>query len=275
MFLPEAGRWAGTAAFPAAVLSASAFILAGVLANQTAYLFFWEGDRAAHSVLYWTMMAGGSSFLPAVAYCLYSLPAAGMYAEDYRSGAAYMRIQRMGCTRYALGRVIHTAASAGLCACLAEAAAVLALTAGFGVPLLLGEDVAQLQQSFGWSTLLRQGSGYGFFLTVFLRRIMGAVFYALAAAAFSAFVADRQVVLALPLLYWYFNQYVLVSMEWVPEWLQPRLLYETDYRGGISSLSDWQWAWTAAGATLAAAAAVFLLLRLRLAKNGIFGGGDG
>lgn len=274
MFLPETGRWAAAPVFPAVVMFSSVFVLMGILANNIAYVFFWEGDRTAHSVLYWIMITDLTTIFPAIAYCLYSLPAAGLYAEDYGNNATYMRIQRMGNIRYVLGRVIHTGASAGLCAFLAEMVSILVLVAGFGVPLMMEGDILSLADSFWDSTLLQQGRGYAFFFILIMRYSFSAVFYALVAMAFSAFVANRQVVLAIPILYWYFNQYIFCGLEWVPEWLQPRFWYQASYFGGSSSLSDWLWFLVVAGATLAVAVLVFLLLLFRLRSNGIFGGED-
>lgn len=274
MFLPETGRWAAAPVFPAVVLFSSVFVLMGILASQFAYIFFWDGSRTAQSVLHWILMTEGQTFFPVIAYCLYSLPAAGLYAEDYGNNAVYMRIQRMGSVRYALGRVIHAGASAGLCAFLAEMVSILVLVVGFGVPLMRDDTIFLLSDSFEWSTLLQQGRGYAFLFILIMRYSLSAVFYALAALAFSAFVTNRQVVLAIPILYWYFNQYILINVDWMPEWLQPRLLYETSYRGGISSLSDWQWFLVVLGVTLAVAVLVFLLLLFRLRSNGIFGGED-
>lgn len=271
--LSEISRWLITPVFPAAVLLSAACIIMSIMVESFDSDLFWSGQKL--SVFNYIQSGSEGGFIAMVSLCLCSLPAAGIYAEDYTENAAYVRIQRTGHVRYAMGRVLHGAMAAWLCAFLAEFVSVAALVIFWDLPLVQQGD------SYGWyvitDNLLATGREYEFlFITA---GICGfhAAFYALLAMAFSVFVPNRQAVIAVPLLCWYFNQYLLGGKvaAWLPGWLSPSLLYAQDHCLTLFiSISEWQLFWLVAAVTTAVAVIVFLLLFFRIRRNGVFGGGE-
>lgn len=271
--LPEISRWLITPVFPAAVLLSAACIIMSIMVESVDSDMFLAGAKL--SVFGYIISGAQSGFIAKVSLCLCSLPAAGMYAEDYAENAAYARVQRTGHFRYALGRVLHAAMSAWLCAFLAELVCVLVMAVFMGMPL------ARLEDNYNWyvitDNLLAAGREYEF---LFISSgIFGfkAAFYALLAVAFSVFVPNRQAVIAVPILCWYFNQYLLGSKvaPWLPDWLKPSLLYAEEHiLTRAMSISEWQLFWLVLAVTTAVAGVVFLLLFFRVRRNGVFGGGE-
>lgn len=272
-FLPEISRWLFTPVFPAAVLLSAACIIMSIMVESVDSDLFWAGEKL--SVFSYITSGAHGGFIAQVSLCLCCLPAAGIYAEDYTENAAYARVQRTGYVRYALGRVFHAAVSAWLCAFLAVLACVLVMSVFMGMPLARPGD------DYDWYTipnnLLAAGREYEFaFITSGIYGFRAA-FYALLAMAFSVFVPNRQAVIAVPLLCWYVNQYMLTSeeMPWLPLWLIPRDIYSVDHiMARVMSISEWQLFWLVMAVTTFVAAVVFLLLLFRIRRNGVFGGGE-
>lgn len=272
-FLPEISRWFFTPVFPAAVLLSVACIIMSIMVESVNSDMFWAGEKL--SVFSYIISGTEGGFIARVSLCLCSLPAAGIYAEDYTENAAYARVQRTGHVRYALGRVFHAAVSAWLCAFLTVLVCVLVMVVFMGMPLARPGD------NYGWyvipDTLLAQNREYEFLFIFAGISGFRAAFYALLAMAFSVFVPNRQAVIAVPLLCWYFNQYLLSGKvaPWLPAWLSPSLLYSEDnILTHVMSISEWQLFWLVMAVTAAVAAVVFLLLLFRIRRNGVFGGGE-
>lgn len=271
--LSEIPRWLITPVFPAAVLLSAACIIMSIIVESIDSDLFWTGQKL--SVFSYIQSGSMGGFIAMVSLCLCSLPAAGIYAEDYTENAAYVRVQRTGHVRYALGRVLHAAMSAWLCAFLAEFVCVAALVVFWDLPLVQQGD------QYSWyiitDNLLAAGREYEFlFITSGIYGFQAA-FYALLAMTFSVFVQNRQAVIAVPLLCWYFNQYLLGGKvaAWLPSWLRPSLLYsQVHCLTRFMSISEWQLFWLVAAVTTAVAVIVFLLLFFRIRRNGVFGGGE-
>lgn len=271
-FLPEISRWLFMPVFPAAVLLSAACIIMSIMVESVDSDLFWAGEKL--SVFSYITSGAQGGFIAMVSLCLCSMPAAGIYAEDYTENAAYARVQRTGHVRYALGRVFHAAVSAWLCAFLAVLVCVLVMSVFMGMPLArLGDndiwyaipDIPLTQNRYEFLFIFAGISGFR------------AAFYALLAMAFSVFVPNRQAVIAVPLLCWYFNQYLLTSKvaPWLPDWLVPSLLYSEGHMLTRSlEISEWQLFWLVMAVTAAVAAVVFLLLFFRVRRNGVFGGGE-
>ena len=109
---------------------------------------------------------------------------------------------------------------------------------------------------------------------VWLSAIAGfrSMFYAAVTLAFSFFVPRRQVLFALPMLLWYFNQYTLIWVEWIPYWLQPRMVLTPNVMYWAEGVTEWGVLWRIALGMVCLAVAVWTLFVLRVRRTGIFGG---
>lgn len=273
MFLPELTRWLTNPVFPAAVMVSAALILVDIFMGLSQHQFTFKdllGADSGFTAFSPIVSTSRSEFIKYATLCLCSLPAVGIYAEDFEGNAVYMRVQRLGGIRYALGRVLYTAVSSWLCAFLAEIVCVMVFRIGFGLPFLEEGD------DFGWmghiSVSLQQGKAWSYLF--FLAGICGlrACFYSLLAMAFTIFVPNRRAAFALPLLFWYFNEYMLWYVEWIPSWIQPASLYQENPVLPEFLSNEWQFFLYLTGYTLLVAVFVFLLLLHTLRKNGTFGG---
>lgn len=271
IFLPEIRRWLISPFFCVVVLLSSVLIVMDAFASVPIGNDLRDGYiRNAVDIVIGT---SGSGFLKFVGLCLCTLPAAGMYAEDYGENAVYMRVQRLGMSRYVFGRIMDTVLSAWLCGFLAEVFCMVILVVVFGQEMFPSGNA-----SFLWmeSTLLEQGRNVSF--CFIMAGICGfrAVFYALMAQVFSVFVPDRRAVAAVPLLLYYFNQYMLSRASWLPLWLKPSIIYTKDNMlSGVLGISEWQGFLVVTAYTAFLAVLVFILLRTALYKNRIFGGSMG
>lgn len=267
IILPEITRWLVNPVFLAAVFFAGVFIVFDILASVPEGILLREGEL--NGAVHYIVSTAGTVLFKYTGLCLCAYLGSGLYAEDFEENAVYMRIQRLGCTRYALGRVIHVMLSAWLCAALAELLGAVILMVGFGQPFLA------LDPSFSdtGEGLFAQGKYVSYCFILFGICGFRAAFYALLAMAFSVFVPNRKAAAALPVLLWYFNQFMLCRFEWIPGWLQPRTLFtEENAASFLFGISEWSAFFLAAAYTLVTGALVFLLLRYALRRNRTFGG---
>lgn len=267
MILPEITRWLINPVFLAAVFFAAAFIVLDILASVPEGILLREGEL--NGAVHYIVSTAGTVLFKYTGLCLCAYLGSGLYAEDFEENAAYMRIQRLGRTRYALARVIHVMLSAWLCAALAEFVSIVILMACFGQPFLA------LDPSFSGTGegLFAQGKYVSYCFILFGICGFRAAFYALLAMAFSVFVPNRKAAAALPILLWYFNQFMLCRFDWIPDWLQPRTLYtEENAASFLFGISEWNAFFLVAAYTFVTAVLVFLLLRYALRRNRTFGG---
>lgn len=215
------------------------------------------------------MASAGSVLFKYAGLCLCAFLGSWLYAEDFEENAVYMRIQRLGCRRYAFGRIVHVLASAWLCAALAELFSAVILMVGFGQPFLAADP----SFSDTREELFANGKYVSYCFILFGICGFRAAFYALLSMAFSVFVPNRKTALALPVLLWYFNQFMLCRFEWIPDWLQPRTLYtEENAAAFLLGISEWHAFFLVAAYTFVTAVLVFLLLQYALRRNRTFGG---
>ncbi len=264
----EGTRWFAPAALAAViVLYAAAFCLDAVscwdylqkMAYEKSVLhFFYESDKTVSNV----------------GLCLTALLGVGCYAQDYESGAAYMRIQRMGTGRYAGMRTAQTCISAFLAAGLG----FLLFFFGFGLlsgfPLFPDTDAVS---EIAVPQILKAGDRAGYLVFTALLIGMRAVLACLLTLAVSLAIPRRRMLAAMPLVIWYMMQYVMTAQEWIPDWLQPAYLFRYDIyippeSLGLEGISEWGMEGILAGGLVLLAGAVWLLFCLRLKGNGIFGG---
>lgn len=274
VFLPETPRWFASPVFPIVVLGSSAIVMANIIiAMGQVEITVWDLAAGSGGGILQIFAFTSHGFFRYVTLCLYSIPAAGLYAEDYEENAVYMRVQRLGGTRYGMGRVVHTLVSSWLCAFLAEMICAAILHICFGKQLLYVENGSDwLNYESG---LLMRGGGFPYLLILVSVRGFEAAFYALAAMAFTVFVPNRRAAVALPMLFWYFNKYMITGQAWIPDCIQPAYVYDGDFtlmtECGILN-SEWRLLGYVAGYTFLVAMAVFWLLLHALRRNGTFGG---
>lgn len=268
IFLTEITRWFITPTFLFAVFFSAMFIVLDILASVPEGVLLRE--RELNGAVYYIVSTAGSVLFKYAGLCLCAFLGSGLYAEDFEENAVYMRIQRLGCTRYALGRVVHVMLSAWLCAVLAELFSVVILMLGFGQPFLSSNPSFSGMED----GLFAQGNYLSYCFILFGICGFRAAFYALLAMAFSVFVPNRRTAASLPVLLWYFNQFMLVRFEWIPDWLQPRTLYtEENAASFLFGISEWDAFFLVVVYTFVAAILVFFLFRYALRRNRTFGGG--
>ena len=270
ILLPEIVRWLVNPAFIFAVFFSAVFIVLDVLVSVPQGTLLREGE--VKSALYLVVSTSNKSLMKFASLCLCTFLAAGLYAEDYEENAVYMRIQRSGVTGYAFGKVLHTVLSAWLCAFLAFYVSMVIFVVCFGQTFFQDSG-----GTFGWlvgdATLLQQQKYLSYSLIVAGICGFRAAFYALMALAFSVFLPNRRAAIAVPVLLWYFNQFMLTRVEQIPLFLQPAQIY-TEYNLVTMwlNINHYKGFLFVAGYTLAAAVLVYLLLWYSLRRNTIFGG---
>ena len=191
---------------------------------------------------------------------------AGIYAQDFQESAVYMRIQRMGVKRYAGIRTLQMCISSWLVGCCGILLAIPLAAVMLHEPAV-SPDYVECQGSVFfvrgnfWAFLAVYGCIAGF-------RMM---FYALMTFLCSYFVPQRRVLMALPLLLWHFNQYV-IQQEWIPLYLQPCRVFEVSVPMRLDGFTEWQTLWYRIVVLLGLVVTVWFVSVARLRKRGIFGG---
>ena len=219
----------------------------------------------------------GSVWLSNVGLCLVIFVSTDLYAQDYEEGTVYMRIQRMGVGSYAGVRTMQVCVSTWLVGCISMLLVLPVFSLIFQVPLV-PEDPEAIQ-SISTSSLLSSGNTVGFLASMGILSGFRSMFYALLTLVVSFFIPRRRMLVAVPLLLWYFFQYVFSWLEWLPQWMQPREVFSLVYgslnseRLGLGSgLSEWAVLGFIAGGMFLLAVIVWVLFILRLRRNGVFGG---
>ena len=259
----EGFRW-GSPWVLLALSAASALLYVLELPSNDIFLDDLKDDGVlVGSVFEYLCLTGSSGFLCMVSLCSVVFLGAGIYAQDYQESAVYMRIQRMGMKRYAGVRILQTCISSWLVGCLGILLAIpLAAAVFHQVPFY--PDYVE-------SMFLTRGNSLVFLAAYGCTAGFRAMFYALMTLLFSCFVPKRRVLLALPLLLWYFNQYV-IQQEWIPLYIQPCKVFEVSVPMSLADLSEWQTLWYRIFVLLGLSAAVWFVCLLRLKRTGIFGG---
>ncbi len=266
----EGFRWLSPGVFLVLTVVSAVFFLMDTCSDE--YLLAeWQSGEALHGdAIYY--LTGGIPQMQCVGLCCAIFAGAGLYAQDYGENAVYMRIQRMGARRYAGLRTMQVSIASWLVGCVGMLFAVLLVSMALQVPLFPWnpDSVA----SWTRSRLLQSGRNMEFLATLVFLAGFRSMFYSVVTFAFSFFVPKRRVMLALPLLLWYFNQHVLVWVEWIPLWLQPRIVFDLSGMQEFKGISEWGVIWRVAVFMVCFAVAVWALFVLCLRRTGIFGGGQ-
>ena len=266
----EAGRWT----FPPAILSVVAATIAFYFIDiwsSDIFLRLWRAENIFWSA--YQLYDQSPLKVSNVGLCLVVFLGAGLYAQDYESGAVFMRVQRLGAGRYAGLRIMQTALSAFV----SGGASLLLLFPVFAFVFKL-EIIVPWEMDGASEGLLAEGHMALWLIALGILAGLRTMFYALLTLLVSLFIPRRKVLVAAPYVLCYFFDNVVARIAWLPGWLNPRLLFETQYGAldatmlGLAPMSEWRYLGIAAGVTLALCAAVWILFRLRLKRGGIFGG---
>lgn len=264
----ECLRWIAHPLFFIIILLCSVCNFMDVRSSSMFVSFLESGTLSSEAVCYYTYR---DSFLWLVGLCLSTLTGATLYAQDFEENAVYMRVQRMGKRKYIVSRVGQTVVSSFLCGSLSFLICLGVMVCYYNIPLLpaKGADVS----SYSGSTFLLAGNGY---LYLFMRAVQAGfcyMFYALAALDISVFIPQRKVVVAVPMIFWYFNQFLLPWVAFVPDVINPSILFANNYSlAELLGISDGLGLLILTGMMMVLVILSILLFYLRLGKHGIFGG---
>lgn len=208
-------------------------------------------------------------FLSIVNLCCAAFVAAGLYAQDYEENTVYMRVQRMGIKQYAGLRVMQVSVVSWFLGCISILLMIPTVALIFHVPML-PVDLEMLKEDP--SPLLASGHVLSFVAALGVLAGFRSLFYSLLAFVISFFVPHRRVLPAIPMLLWYFNQYALSWVDWIPWFLQPGIIFHLPYGMMYGGLPEWEVLGLIAVGMLVMILAVWGLFVLHLRRNGIFGG---
>lgn len=206
-----------------------------------------------------------------VGFCLAMFAGATLYAEDFEQNAVYMRIQRMGKGRYIRRRIIQTVVSTFLIGTLAMALEYLIFTMVYHTPLFpeAGRDVSMYSQS----SLLNGGHYVRYLIFRCVQNGCAFTYYGLAGLLLSVFVPKRKIVAAVPALLWYLNQFIFVWISFIPKFLKPSNLFDTNSSlGELMHIPDELGQLALFGILAVMSVIVYMVFYIFLDKRGIFGG---
>lgn len=226
-------------------------------------------DNEFMNTVYYFCMRG--TLVSVAGLCITMFAGTTLYAEDFEQNAVYMRIQRMGKGRYVRKRIIQTVVSAFLIGTVAMALEYFLFSFGYKIPMFppQGDDVS----SFSYSTLLNGGHYIRYLLFRCVQNGCCSVYYALISLLLSIFVPKRKLVVAVPLLLWYLNQFVFVNLSFIPIFLRPSNLFDTNYSlGELLHISDELGMVGLFGILAVMTVVVYMVFYIALGRKGIFGG---
>ncbi len=266
----EGSRWLSPAVFVAVTLLYALTFFLDIFSSPI-FIDDFQGNYAVATYYYFSY---SDKLISNVGLCLVAFLGVANYAQDYEEGAVYMRIQRMGKGRYAGMRIAQTCISAFLAGSLS----LLLFYALFGC-LFHMQAFPDEKTLAGMSApdMLLAGNRAGTMAFLAIRAGLRIVCMNLLVLAVSLVIPKRRMLVAVPLVLWYLMHYVMAEQEWIPDWLQPNLVFNLNVyispeHLGLGRLSDWGMIGLIVGILTALAFIVWLLFCLRLRKNGIFGG---
>ena len=264
----EGTRWLSPWVFPLLVAVWAVFFLLDACTYDLVILQWETGELLPFCALRYLLCSPPQ--LQNVGLCCAVFAGAGLYAQDYGENAVYMRIQRMGARHYACCRTMQVSIASWLVGSAGMLLAILLTALVLRVPVL-PQGTANAGD-WTTSTFLQSGQNMEFLVWQVSMAGFRSMFYAVVTFAFSFFVPRRQVLFALPMLLWYFNQYTLPWVGWIPDWLQPRVVFDLENAGRFGSVSEWGILWRVTVSMVCLAVAVWALFVLHLRRAGIFGG---
>ena len=266
----EGRRWA----FPPAILAiiaATVFFYLMDMVSSDLFLLEWRGENltgSAYKYFNYCLLKVSN-----VGLCLVVLLGAGLYAQDYESGAVYARVQRLGAGKYAGLRTMQTALSAFVSGSVAILLLFPLFAFIFKIPIFSSWDVDEYS-----TPLLAGGHTVQWFIALSILAGLQSVFYALLTLLVSLFIPKKKVLIAVPYVLCYFFNHVISRISWIPSWMQPFYIFNMQFGAmnttyiNLKMMSEWCFLGVAAGVTLILYTVVWLLLYQHIKRNGIFGG---
>ena len=213
----DASRVFGGPVFWAVILFGTVFKVLACFEGTTLLADLMNGSRL--SAVYYLDDGGSSGYMVYAVICLCALPAASIYAEEKQKNALLMRLQRMGAGKYVWSRTVYAVTSAWICMVIID------LLTLWAVSVPLGQGLFTNAYNWGWSNLLEGGHLVAYTAIVITRNAMEAVFYTLLTMGVSAFLTNRQALVAIPLV---FRFAVFIYTTPLPDSLlrwSPRFMY--------------------------------------------------
>lgn len=163
------------------------------------------------------------AFFGVAGLCLGTFTGAVLYAKDYAENAVYMRISRMGCRRYVFNRVFQTAAGSFLCGVCAIVISFCVFSYMYHTPFFPHEN--EIISGWTQNEYLLQGNYMAYFLVLIIISGLYYSFYALAALFFSLFVPNWKIMIAVPMITWFFNQFIIPGIKGIPIYMCPSFIF--------------------------------------------------
>lgn len=226
-----------------------------------------NGGLMGSALQYYIMRDG---LLSVAALCIMTLAGTTLYAQDYEENAVYMRIQRIGKSGYVGARMLQTVVSTFICGVTAFLLCLILTAVTYRLPVLAwGSDV----EPYTMESLLAAGHTVAYLVVKSLQVGYKYLFYGVITLGISLFLPRRKVVIAVPMILWYLNQYVLAGIRWIPAFLWPSVIFADG--GGISEVlkvSPLAGTLILTGMQICLVLAVSILFYVRIRNHGIFGG---
>jgi hypothetical protein len=181
-----------------------------------------------------------------------------------------MRVQRMGKKRYVYSRVFQTVSGSFLCGVFSYLFCLLALKIYYSIPLLPAEGQII---SYSTSTLLLDGQGGLYIFSRMLQNGFYYMFYSLCTMLLSVFLPKKKVVIAFPMILWYFNQYIYPQLGDISGILEPSVIFSDSYSlAELMGVRDEVGLLCLFGMMMVFTVAVAFVFYIKLNRNGVFGG---
>lgn len=267
----EGRRWGFPPSILAVIIVTIFFYIMDTMSSDM-FLFEWRKENLTYSAFEYFQIFCMLK-VSNVGLCLAAMPGAGLYAQDYESGAVYMRIQRLGMGKYAGLRIIQTMIPAFVSGGVALPLMFPLFAFIFKIPLFL--PVAVNEYSTG---LLAGGHVALWFVDLGILAGFRAVFYALLTLLVSLFIPRKKVLIAVPYILCYFLEHVVSEITWLPGWMNPGRLFELQIGAmnteflNLKKLPEWCFLGIVSGIMLVLCVAIWFLFYRRLSRSGVFGG---
>lgn len=226
-----------------------------------------NGGLTCSVLQYYTMRDG---LLSVAALCIMTLAGTTLYAQDYEENAVYMRIQRMGKSGYVGARMLQTVVGAFVCGVAAFLLCLILTAVTYRLPVLTwGSDA----EPYTMESLLAAGHTAAYLVVKCLQVGYKYLYYGVVTLGISFFVPKRKVVVAVPVILWYMNQYVLSGIPGIPAFMRPSIIFaDWNSISEILKVSPLAGTLILTGMQICLVLAVSILFYVRIRNQGIFGG---
>lgn len=263
-------RWFATFKFPIIIILCGMVNMADVCSS----LFFIDNLKmqtlSTGDIIYYFHMQ--SAFFSVAGYCIANCSGTILYAEDYEENAVYMRVNRLGVIGYSFGKIFQTVLSSFICGMGAVVVCFASLSFFYHIPLF---SEAGVNDDIGWTEnlLLLDGKNIDYLFTLVILSGLVYVFYALMSLMLSIIVPKKKIIVSFPMILWFFNQFIISRVNWIPGYLKPSIIFDTTY--GLSEylhISPYKAIMITAGEVFIISLFIYGIFVLKLRHSGVFGG---